>query len=235
MRTSKIKIGDRFGRLTVIDFVGHNKSKNGTSRLLVKCKCDCGNIVIIRSNNLHRGTKSCGCYHSDIVRERCLGNKYTYKHGGTIDHAKLYKVYISICQRYKNNICDEWRGENGFINFMNWAFANGYNESYNNGSYDIKRIDSSKQFCPENCECIDTKKYINYNGNNYSVSDWCYVLGRQKSTVSMRMKNGDTDPAKILKHPQKGCINAIYFVDENERPINQQDYANGIRVGRKAY
>ena len=30
-------------------------------------------------------------------------------------------------------------------------------------------------------------------------------------------------------------VNAIYFVDENERPINQQDYANGVRIGRKTY
>ena len=77
--------------------------------------------------------------------------------------------------------------------------------------------------------------YINYNGNDYSIADWCYVLGLTPNTVSSRIERGATDPAKILKHPQKGCINAIYFVDENERPINQQDYANGIRVGRKAY
>ena len=38
MALTKIKIGDRFGRLTVIAYAGHERSKNGSSKLLIKCK-----------------------------------------------------------------------------------------------------------------------------------------------------------------------------------------------------
>lgn len=40
MALTKIKIGDKFDRLTVIGFAGHERLKNGTSKLLVKCRCD---------------------------------------------------------------------------------------------------------------------------------------------------------------------------------------------------
>lgn len=82
--------------------------------------------------------------------------------------------------------------------------------------------------------------YINYNGDNYSVAEWCYIFGIAQSTISTRIKKyGIDDPHKILLYnngyKNQTPVNAIYFVDENERPINQQDYANGVRIGRKAY
>ena len=79
MALTKIKIGDRFGRLTVIAYAGHERSKNGSSKLLIKCKCDCGNVIITRSNNLTRGdTKSCGCYSKEVARETHLGKAFRH-------------------------------------------------------------------------------------------------------------------------------------------------------------
>lgn len=44
--------GQRYGYLTVLEWY------NGEW----KCQCDCGNIIYVSTNNLHRGnTKSCGC------------------------------------------------------------------------------------------------------------------------------------------------------------------------------
>lgn len=43
----------KFGRLTVIEWVGNGKWK---------CECECGNIVNVETSNLNNGnTKSCGC------------------------------------------------------------------------------------------------------------------------------------------------------------------------------
>ena len=307
MALTKIKIGDHFGRLMVIGFAGHSRTKSGKSKLLVKCKCSCGNVIITPSNNLITGdTKSCGCYSKDIARESHLGKSYNYKHGGTMYNSRLYKVFSTMHQRCENPNCDhydryggrgiyickEWSGENGFFNFREWAMNNGYNPDAPKGECTINRIDNDGPYSPDNCEWVNMKTqmnntsinryityngethtvsdwanilgikfstlenrlcngwsiekalstkaeknitFINYNGNNYSVAEWCYIFGLAQTTVSSRIERGATDPAKILKRPQKGCINAIYFVDENERPINQQDYADGIRIGRKAY
>lgn len=51
-------IGQKFGRLTVLERVGKNKSGN----ILWKCKCSCGNEVSVAANHLRSGhTQSCGC------------------------------------------------------------------------------------------------------------------------------------------------------------------------------
>ena len=54
--------GQKFGRLTAIERVSGNSSNN---KVRWKCKCDCGNEVIVLSNSLLTDhTKSCGCWTS---------------------------------------------------------------------------------------------------------------------------------------------------------------------------
>ena len=60
-------IGQRFGRLIVLQDT-YKKSSTGTE--IWKCKCDCGNEIEVRSDNLKSGnTKSCGCYQKDRAYE----------------------------------------------------------------------------------------------------------------------------------------------------------------------
>ena len=55
-------IGQKFGRLTVIEYVGKRRDKKEHVRNLWKCKCDCGKEHIVTDNNLITGAvKSCGC------------------------------------------------------------------------------------------------------------------------------------------------------------------------------
>lgn len=62
------EIGKRFGKLLVI---GQENTKNHKSQW--KCKCDCGNEIIVSGDNLRQGkTQSCGCLK--IIDE--TGNKY---------------------------------------------------------------------------------------------------------------------------------------------------------------
>lgn len=67
MATLKNLTGQKFGRLTAIKYLGNRKWR---------CKCECGNIIDVFTNNLTRGnTKSCGCLNSEIASKRWL------KHG----------------------------------------------------------------------------------------------------------------------------------------------------------
>lgn len=52
-------IGNKYGKLTVTEFVGYNKGKER----LWKCQCDCGNTTQLTTSRIDRvnGTKSCGC------------------------------------------------------------------------------------------------------------------------------------------------------------------------------
>ena len=54
--------GQKFGRLTVVDFYGSDKRRESIWR----CQCECGNITNVLSSNLRKGyTKSCGCLQKE--------------------------------------------------------------------------------------------------------------------------------------------------------------------------
>lgn len=58
--------GQKFGRLEVL----YRGKKDRASHQYWFCKCECGNIVEVNSDNLRRGlTKSCGCLHSEITHQ----------------------------------------------------------------------------------------------------------------------------------------------------------------------
>lgn len=68
-------IGKKFNRLTILEIdedkrqeqIQEQKSK---IRKYYKCKCDCGNIVSIRADNITSGhAQSCGCWRKDNNRE----------------------------------------------------------------------------------------------------------------------------------------------------------------------
>ena len=63
--------GQRFGRLTALNYVGNGKWE---------CKCDCGNIIQVFKGTLLRdnGTiKSCGCVYIDELRKE-IGKRKDY-------------------------------------------------------------------------------------------------------------------------------------------------------------
>ena len=53
--------GERFGRLQVLHRVDDYVTPKGKKVAVWLCKCDCGNVVTVRKNQLTGGQKSCGC------------------------------------------------------------------------------------------------------------------------------------------------------------------------------
>lgn len=66
-------IGQKFGRLTVIDFSGLKRG----DRWLWTCRCKCGNTVYVPACRLKNGTtKSCGCYRKDVQTKDITGQQF---------------------------------------------------------------------------------------------------------------------------------------------------------------
>ena len=73
-RGKKDLVGQRFGRLTVIQ---EDSERDKYGRMKWICRCDCGNVVSVAGRSLQSGnTKSCGCLNRERMEKMRKGHKY---------------------------------------------------------------------------------------------------------------------------------------------------------------
>lgn len=105
--------GNVYGYLTVIE-----RGPNKGDRATWKCKCKCGNEVIVTGKLLRNGhTKSCGCLKKEVTTERNLlngGGDLTGQRFGKLvviefydwkDHNNGHKDRLWKCQCDCGNVC----------------------------------------------------------------------------------------------------------------------------------
>lgn len=153
-RNSDYLIGNRYGKLVVLSRCGGGG--NGRHYYYL-CRCDCGNEKIVGSQHIGKDVFSCGC----LVDRK--------------EHTKdtLYTIYKDIKRRCYNKqrdnykyyggkgikMCDSWK--NNYQEFKKWAFENGYiyyADKPREERLSIDRIDSNKDYCPDNCRWIPFKE-----------------------------------------------------------------------------
>lgn len=207
--------GQRFGRLVALEPI--RGSRNNPPKYI--CKCDCGNIVTVRSCHIVSGhTKSCGCYNSDVVKEM----KTT--HGQC--HTRLYRIWFGMlgrCTKESNEayhnyggrgitVCDEWRK---FEPFYEWSMKNGYTDELT-----LDRIDVNGNYEPSNCrwatryeQSRNTRRnvVITFNNETKILRDWEIELGMNPGTLEARINDYGWSVEKAFTTPvrnrtKKNCI-----------------------------
>lgn len=84
--------GQRFGRLTVLAFVGR---VSHTWRW--RCRCDCTRETTVRATDLRTGrTRSCGCYKNEKTSERFTTHGHK-RHGKTSKEYVTWRGMIARC------------------------------------------------------------------------------------------------------------------------------------------
>lgn len=197
--------GNKYGKLTVLRRV--ENAPKGKARW--ECRCDCGNVVIVRGGDLKYGTvKSCGCLRSNTIA-RCT------THG--MSKTRLYQTWANIKERCCNKrhpayslyggrgiaVSEEWK--NSFEAFASWALSNGYRDDLT-----IERIDYNKGYMPENCRWISMSEQANnrrsnvsitFNNETHNLSEWCKIYGKEYNLVYNRIHKNKWNFERAMFEP----------------------------------
>jgi len=141
----------RFGRLVVLGEAGRDSNK----RVVWKCRCDCGNEIIVKSANLKfNRTKSCGCLHTEKVLENQT------KHG--MCKTKIYKIWANMmnrCYNPKNPNYKNYGGRGIKVYRPWWKFSKFYRDmGHKPKNLTLERINNKKGYCPNNCKWATQKE-----------------------------------------------------------------------------
>jgi hypothetical protein len=199
----KVKIGDRFGRLTLISILQHeNGRRNGVFQ------CDCGVVKEIRISHVQQGrTVSCCCARPE--RARRMGQS-TKRHG--LKDSPEWSVWSSMRQRCNSPSHHAYAnyGERGIMICERWSsFENFYADMgpRPSSAHSLDRVDNNGHYEPGNCRWATkleqganrrTSRPVEYKGVQMTLSEWARVTGIKRSTIAERLRRGWSIDSALL-------------------------------------
>ncbi len=201
-------LGQRIGKLTIIEERPSQRYACGKSHRQYLCQCDCGNQTVITVENLRSGnTKSCGCYRrEDTARRKTIhGHTRRGKRSSTYDR---WSHMIQRCENHKNKeyrwygargikVCERWHEFSNFLADMGEAPDN----------LTLDRIDPNGNYEPNNCRWITQYEQTNNTRRNVVISS---DIGELTMSQFCRAKNISYDRFKKLY--RKGGLPLVEIV-----------------------
>jgi hypothetical protein len=200
------RIGERHGRLTVVERAPNKSASDTNARW--KCVCECGRETVQYGQDLKKGkVVSCGCWNDEK----------RFKHG--LANTPVHRIWIAMNSRCTNpnlkeypnyggrgiKVCERWKSFENFIADM----------GVRPDGYSIDRINNDGDYEPSNCRWATTKQQLNnrrnsrileLNGERKTVAEWADHLGVKYDLIRNRVdrygwsiERALTTPAKTFK------------------------------------
>lgn len=215
-RKEPIKVGDRFGRLEVIQKLG----TDGKHRRVL-CLCDCGVQKTLKEASL-RGltTSSCGCLKKNIKiidlpsttpKPRSLVTRTNHGESAGGKRSAIYNAWMGMWNRTRRSrqyptylavyVCAEWSSYEKFRDYVNENLG----ERPSNHSLD--RIDNSKGYEPGNVRWTSQKQQarnrksntlLTIDGETRCIAEWSELTGVSSATICARRRRGLSDKEAVF-------------------------------------
>lgn len=188
-------VGQRFGRLTAVEYFGRLTTPSGSWRHAWRCRCDCGVIApSVSTKNLLNGTSaSCGCLARETTSERVGTHGLT----GTGE----YRIWSRMHERCESptskdfanyggrgiRVCRRWSDPVLFILDMG---------ARPTSRHSIERRDNSLGYSPGNCywavaleQCNNKRnnRLIEFQGQTQTLAQWARQVGVSQNCLSRRL------------------------------------------------
>ena len=170
-----VSVGDRFGRLLVVEKVASSACRKARYR----CQCDCGRHVVVQGGNLRSGrTRSCRCWADELSRT----------HGGCRDpEYRIWHYMIQRCESSKASgyvryggsgitVCRRWRGS-----YARFLADVGRRPSPH---HTLERRSNTRGYTPSNVRWATrreqannrrTNRRITLNGVTHTIAEWSRI------------------------------------------------------------
>lgn len=218
--------GQRFNRLTALDCVA--RKRNGKTRIIWRCLCDCGKETRVAADALKSGTtKSCGCLRKETIS--AIGRKHTL-HGDTANGQRSpeYMVHTSLIQRTTNpkhkvfasyggngrSVCARLRSFIGFLGIVGRrpTKRHSIDRIKNSGGYWCGLCSECKTnkwsmnvrwaTPEEQRQNMDDAKLLTINGETHCVAEWERIAGLPVDRIRARLKYGWPVDESLLQPPK---------------------------------
>lgn len=196
-------VGQTLGRLSVEEYLPRCRKTGELARF--KCKCDCGNEVIVNASNLlrkNKGTRSCGC----LVSETSSKNQTTHGKSKSSEWLAWRNMKTRCCDvnhkaylRYGGRgikVCERW-----LDSFENFFEDMGEKPS---PRHTLERKNNSEGYEPGNCVWATRKaqsrntrrcRMITCNGVTKTLMQWSEETGIKYTTLQRRLGRWSVEKA----------------------------------------
>lgn len=203
--------GESYGRLTVIAEAERYCAPGGQSQRQVVCRCECGQMVTVRTASLQSGlTVSCGCRQREVA---AMNGRNSATHG--MEGTPTYNAWVSMKERCSNQhhafyehyggrgicVCQLWR--DSFVSFL----ADIGERPTNKHTLD-RFPDNDGDYEPGNVRWATWKEQnrnrrnnalIEFQGETLCLAEWAERIAIHPDTLTKRLKQGWTIEKALTK------------------------------------